>query len=110
MMYMPDALKAAIDLMEAEPSRLKHRNAFNVTAMSVAPEDIAASIQKYMPEFSMDYKIDRMRQDIAESQPNSINDDAAREEWDWQPEYDLDTMTKDMLIKLTEKFKHQHAP
>jgi len=105
MMYMPDALTAAIDLMEADPDRLKHRNAFNVTAMSVAPEDITRSIQKFIPEFSIDYRIDPVRQDIADSWPNSLDDTAAREEWGFSPKYDLDSMTADMLEKLTEKLK-----
>jgi nucleoside-diphosphate-sugar epimerase len=103
MMYMPDALKAAIDLMEAGPARLKHRNAFNVTAMSLSPEDIAAEIRKIIPEFTMDFNIDPLRQAIADSWPNSMDDTAAREEWRWQPEYDLVSMTKDMMGKLSQK-------
>lgn len=105
MMYMPDALKAAIDLMEAEPAKLKHRNAFNVTAMSFAPEDIASEIKKLIPEFTMDFKIDPLRQTIADSWPNNMDDSAAREEWGWQPEYDLESMTKDMIEKLCQKLK-----
>ena len=104
MMYMPDAIKAAIDLMEADPDRLKHRNAFNVTAMSVAPDDIAKAIQKVIPAFKMSYKIDPIRQAIADSWPNSIDDSAAREQWGWQPGYDLETMTGDMLENLSQKF------
>jgi nucleoside-diphosphate-sugar epimerase len=103
MMYMPDALKAAIDLMEASPAKLKHRNAFNVTAMSVAPEDIGAEIKKIIPEFAMDFNIDPLRQAIADSWPNSMDDSAAREEWGWQPEYDLVSMTQDMMGKLSQK-------
>jgi nucleoside-diphosphate-sugar epimerase len=103
MMYMPDALKAAIDLMEASPAKLNHRNAFNVTAMSVAPENIAAEIEKIVPEFTMDFKIDPLRQAIADSWPNSMDDGAAREEWEWQPEYDLVSMTQDMIEKLSQK-------
>ncbi len=103
MMYMPDALKAAIDLMEVSPAKLKHRNAFNVTAMSVAPENIAAEIQKIIPEFTMDFKIDPLRQAIADSWPNSMDDGAAREEWEWQPAYDLASMTHDMMEKLSQK-------
>jgi nucleoside-diphosphate-sugar epimerase len=105
MMYMPDALKAAIDLMEADSERLKHRNAFNVTAMSFDPEGIAAEIKKIIPDFKMDYKIDPVRQAIADSWPNSMDDSAAREEWGWQPEFNLQTMTKDMLKKLSAKLK-----
>ena len=105
MMYMPDAIKAAIDLMEAEPKKLKHRNAFNVTAMSFAPEDIAAEIKKTIPEFIMDYKVDPMRQAIAETWPNNMDDSAAREEWGWKPEYNLEAMTKDMIEKLSQKLK-----
>jgi len=103
MMYMPDALKAAIDLMEASPAKLKHRNAFNVTAMSVATEDIGAEIKKIIPEFAMDFNIDPLRQAIADSWPNSMDDSAAREEWGWQPEYDLVSMTQDMMGKLSQK-------
>ncbi|MBT2655960.1 L-threonine 3-dehydrogenase [Bacillus sp. ISL-18] len=103
MMYMPDALRAIIDLMEADSSRLKHRNAFNVTAMSVAPEDIAASIAKYIPGFEMSYMVDPERQRIAESWPDSIDASAAREEWGFKYEYDLDKMTHDMIEKLREK-------
>src|SRR3954464_5720393 len=93
MMYMPDALNAIIDLMEADASRLKHRNSFNVTAMSFTPEDIAASITKYMPGFEMSYKVDPERQRIADSWPNSIDASAAKEEWGFKYEYDLDKMT-----------------
>ena len=100
MMYMPDALKAAICLMEADPVCLKHRNGFNVTAMSVAPETIAAEIKKIMPEFELNYKIDPLRQSIADSWPDSIDDSAAREEWGWCPEYDLKSITEDMLINI----------
>jgi nucleoside-diphosphate-sugar epimerase len=103
MMYMPDAIKAAIDLMEADPGRLAHRNAFNVTGMSVDPEKIAASIRRYIPEFIIDYKIDPVRQGIADSWPNSLDDSAAKKEWGWIPEYDLDRMTEEMLKHLKEK-------
>lgn len=103
MMYMPDALDAIIQLMEADPSKLIHRNAFNVTAMSFDPEMIAASIRKFIPEFELDYDVDPVRQAIAESWPNSLDDSAAREEWGWNPKYDLDAMTKDMLEKLDRK-------
>ncbi|MCK4402557.1 MAG: L-threonine 3-dehydrogenase [Dehalococcoidia bacterium] len=105
MMYMPDALKAAIDIMEADPGKLKYRNAFNVTAVSFAPEDIANEIKKHIPDFVMEYDVDPVRQAIADSWPNSIDDSAAREEWGWKPEYDLVAMTKDMLEKLSDKLK-----
>ena len=105
MMYMPDAIKAAIDLMEADPAKLKHRNAFNVTAMSFDPEMIAASIKKIIPEFELEYDVDPVRQAIANSWPNSMDDSAAREEWGWDPKYDLTAMTKDMIEKLSQKLK-----
>lgn len=105
MMYMPDAIKAAIDLMEAEPGKLKHRNAFNVTAMSFAPEHIAAEIKKTIPEFTIDYKVDPVRQAIAETWPNNMDDSVARQEWGWKPKYNLTSMTKDMLEKLSQKLK-----
>jgi nucleoside-diphosphate-sugar epimerase len=100
MMYMPDALHAAIQIMEADPSRLVHRNAFNIAAMSFDPEIIAASIRKHIPGFTIAYQVDPLRQAIAESWPNSLDDTCARNEWDWKPVYDLDMMTKDMLSKL----------
>ncbi|NLM43869.1 MAG: L-threonine 3-dehydrogenase [Clostridiales bacterium] len=103
MMYMPDALEAVVKLMEADPSKLKHRNAFNITAMSFAPEHIAAEIKKHIPEFEMSYDVDPVRQAIAESWPDSLDDSAAREEWGWDPKYDLASMTADMLAKLREK-------
>jgi nucleoside-diphosphate-sugar epimerase len=103
MMYMPDAIKAAIQLMEADPGRLKHRNAYNVAAMSFAPEIIAAQIQKQIPTFKMDFQIDPLRQAIADSWPNSMDDSAAREDWDWRPDYDLVSMTEDMIEKLSLK-------
>ncbi len=103
MMYMPDALNAVVQLLEANPDKLIHRNAFNITAMSFAPEEIAASIKKRIPEFEIDYDVDPVRQAIADSWPNSLDDSAAREEWGWDPKYDLDAMTEDMLEKLKVK-------
>ena len=103
MMYMPDAIKAAINLMEAPVEKLEHRNAFNVTAMSVTPRDFAASIKKFIPDFEIEYKVDKTKQQIADSWPNSLDDSAASEEWGWNPEYDLDSMTEDMLEKLSVK-------
>lgn len=105
MMYMPDALHAAVQLMEADPSRLVHRNAFNIASMSFAPEDIYAAIKKYKPEFEMEYDVDPLKQSIAESWPDSLDDTCARQEWDWKPTYDLDSMTRDMLDKLSIRLK-----
>jgi nucleoside-diphosphate-sugar epimerase len=104
MMYMPDAIEAAIHLMEADASKLKHRNAFNVSAMSFAPEHIAAEIRKHLPGFTMDYQIDPVRQGIADSWPNHMDDSAAREEWGWSPKYDLASMTADMISVLKNRF------
>ena len=103
MMYMPDALKAVQQLLEADESKLIHRNAFNIASMSFTPEIIAAEIKKHIPEFRMTYKVDPMRQAIADSWPNSIDDTCARNEWNWKPEYDLETMTIDMLEKLSKR-------
>ncbi|PIV56032.1 MAG: UDP-glucose 4-epimerase [Caldiserica bacterium CG02_land_8_20_14_3_00_36_38] len=105
MMYMPDAIKAAIDIMEADPKKLLHRNAFNVTAMSFAPEKIANEIKRYIPDFVIEYNIDPVRQAIADSWPNKMDDSAAREEWGWKPSYGLASMTKDMLEKLSKKLE-----
>jgi nucleoside-diphosphate-sugar epimerase len=104
MMYMPDALNAIITLMEADAAKLKHRNAFNVTAMSFEPEEIAAEIRKHIPEFQLDYQVDPVRQAIADSWPDSIDATAAKEEWGFHAEYDLEKMTQDMLTRLQEKF------
>lgn len=103
MMYMPDAIDGVIQLMEANPSRLIHRCCFNITAMSFDPEEVAASIRKKMPSFKLSYDVDPVRQSIAESWPNSIDDTAARQEWDWNPKFDLDAMTDDMLANLKRK-------
>lgn len=104
MMYMPDALRAAIELMEADPGRLLHRNSFNIASMSFDPAMIFAKIKEYVPDFKMTYKPDPLRQHIADSWPDSLDDSCARDEWDWKPEFDLDAMTKDMLAKLRVKF------
>lgn len=109
MMYMPDALRAAIEIMEADPTRLKHRNSFNIASMSFDPEIIYAKIREYMPEFTMTYELDPLRQAIADSWPDSLDDTCAREEWDWKPEYDLDTMTRDMIKNLRIKFGIEKA-
>ncbi|UOF92438.1 L-threonine 3-dehydrogenase [Fodinisporobacter ferrooxydans] len=100
MMYMPDALQAILTLMEADADQLQHRNAYNVTAMSVQPEDVAAVIRKHIPSFTLEYRVDPMRQAIAESWPNSIDATTAKREWGFKTEYDLQTMTQDMLAKL----------
>lgn len=103
MMYMPDALKAAIDVMEADPGRLVHRNAFNVTAMNFTPAEVAEAIRRHLPDFRIEYRIDPVRQRIADSWPHSISDAAAREEWDWSPDYDLARTTEEMLASLRRK-------
>lgn len=103
MMYMPDALHAAISLMEADPARLAHHNGFNVTAMSFAPETIYAEIKKHKPNFEMVYEVDPLKKAIAESWPDKLDDSCARQEWDWKPQYDLSSMTVDMLDKLSKK-------
>ena len=100
MMYMPDALNAAIKLMEADPTRLIHRNAFNIASMSFAPETIFEAIKKEIPSFEIEYNPDPLKQSIADSWPDSMDDSCARAEWDWKPEYDLESMTKDMIVKL----------
>lgn len=105
MMYMPDALHAAIQLMEADPHRLIHHNGFNVAAMSFAPETIYAEIKKLCPDFEMEYQVDPLKQAIADSWPDSMDDSAARREWDWKPEYDITAMTRDMLEHLKQKLK-----
>lgn len=100
MMYMPDALNGSIKLMEADPSRLIHRNAFNIASMSFAPETIYEAIRREVPGFEMEYEPDPLKQSIADSWPDSMDDSCARQEWDWKPEYDLESMTRDMLAKL----------
>lgn len=103
MMYMPDGLRAAIELMEANPDKLIHRNGFNVTAMSFPPEKIYAEIKRRVPEFKMVYNVDPLKQAIAESWPDSLDDSAAREEWGWRPNFGIGAMTRDMLEKLSKK-------
>lgn len=102
MMYMPDCLKATTDLFQADFAKLKHHSGFNVGAFSVTPKVMAESIKKLMPDFEITYNPD-FRQAIADSWPNSIDDSAAREEWNWKPAFDLDRMTEDMLKAITEK-------
>lgn len=103
MMYMPDALNAAIMLMEADPTRLVHHNGFNIAAMSFEPEMIYHEIKKHKPNFEMVYDVDPLKEAIATSWPNKMDDSCARKEWDWKPQYDLSSMTVDMLDKLSKK-------
>ena len=103
MMYMPDALRAAMELMDAQADRLEHRNAFNVTAMQLTPESLAGSIRRHMPDFEIEYDVDPVRQRIAEGWPRRIDDSAARREWRWRPEYDQAAMVEDMLARLAER-------
>ena len=103
MMYMPDALRAAVEIMEADPSRLVHRNSFNIASMSFDPEIIYNKIKEYIPDFRMEYELDPLRQSIADSWPDSLDDTCARTEWDWMPEYDLDAMSQDMIKNLRVK-------
>lgn len=103
MMYMPDAIRASIDLMRADSSHLLHRNAFNITAVNFTPEEVAAEIQKHIPAFTIDYQVDPVRQAIADSWPDSVDDSAARTEWGWHHEYGLERLTRDMLSNLGRK-------
>lgn len=105
MMYMPDALNACVQLMEADPARLVHRNAFNITSMSFTPEILAAEIRKHMPDFEMTYRIDPVKEGIARSWPDSMDDACARREWDWAPTWDLASMTADMLWNVERKHR-----
>ena len=89
--------------MQANPRYLKHRNSFNIASMSFDPETIAASILKYIPSFKMRYEVDPVRQSIADSWPDNMDDTCARKEWGWAPTYDLDTMTQDMIKNLKVK-------
>jgi nucleoside-diphosphate-sugar epimerase len=105
MAYMPDAISGMVNLMAADAARLRYRNAYNITAMSVTPDDIAAAIRKHVSGFEIDYDIDPVRQAIADSWPRSLDDSAARADWDWKPRFDLEAMTRDMLARLKEKLK-----
>jgi len=100
MMYMPDAIDALVGIMEADASRLVHRNAFNITAMQLTPDRLAKEIRAHLPDFSIDYEVDPVRQAIADSWPDRMDDDAAREEWEWNPSFDVVAMTADMLKHL----------
>ncbi|HEX6558314.1 MAG TPA: NAD-dependent epimerase/dehydratase family protein [Longimicrobiales bacterium] len=103
MMYMPDAVRASIEIMEADDARLKHRNAFNVTAMQLTPASLAAMIRERLPDFTISYDVDPVRQRIADSWPKRLDDSAARSEWGWKPRYDAGAMVDDMLEKLAAK-------
>ncbi|MFC1955252.1 NAD-dependent epimerase/dehydratase family protein [Chloroflexota bacterium] len=99
MMYMPDCIRAAMQLMEADLSRIKHHSNFNVTAMSFSPRELTAEIRQHIPDFTCEYKPDFI-QEIADSWPRSMDDSAAREEWGWKPEYNIGEMVTDMLGKI----------
>lgn len=101
--YMPDAIRGAIELMEADGEALRHRNAYNVTAMQFTPAALAEAIRDHIPEFVMEYDVDPMRQAIADSWPRRLDDSAAREDWGWSPRYDLERMTAEMLARLEER-------
>jgi nucleoside-diphosphate-sugar epimerase len=92
-----------IELMQADAKPLRHRNAYNVTAMSITPEDLAAEIRKHIPGFAIEYQVDPVRQAIADSWPRSLDDSAARQDWGFAPRFDLAAMTADMLTRLREK-------
>jgi nucleoside-diphosphate-sugar epimerase len=101
MMYMPDAIRAAIEIMEIDHGRLHHRNAFNVTSMQLDPATLAAEIRKHIPDFEISYDVDPVRETIAQSWPRRVDDKAAREEWGWTPEYDIVSMTADMIAAIS---------
>ena len=103
MMYMPDALRAAVEVMEADPAKLVHRNSFNIAAMSFCPRELFEVIRKRIPDATFDYKVDPVKAAIADSWPNKMDDVCARKEWGWSPSYNLETMTKDMIKHLREK-------
>ncbi len=105
MMYMPDCIKAIIDLAEGDTTKLTHHADFNVTAVSFTPSEIASAIQRRMPHFQIDYDIDTLRQGIADSWPDSLDDSVARAEWGWSHAYDLDAMVDDMLENLSVKLE-----
>jgi nucleoside-diphosphate-sugar epimerase len=104
MMYMPDAIRAMIELMLVDPARLEHRNAYNITAMNFTPAELAEAVRRHVPDFVIDYDIDPVRQSIADSWPRSVDDSAARRDWGWSARFDLDAMTADMLDRLRKKF------
>jgi len=99
MMFMDDAIKATIDIMSAKKKHIKIRSSYNLAAISFSPKEIADSIKKYIPDFSVSYKPD-FRQEIAESWPNSIDDSQARKDWGWKHEYDMEALTKIMIKNI----------
>lgn len=103
MMYMPDCIRAITDLVAADGSQLRHHADFNVAAISFTPAELAEAIQSRLPDFEIDYAIDPLRQRIADSWPDSLDDTAARQEWGWKPAYDLGAMVDDMLDHLARK-------
>lgn len=105
LMYMPDAIKSMIDVASADIKKLKHHADFNVNSLSITPSELGNAIKKRLPKFEIDYEIDPLRQSIADSWPDSLDDTAARQEWGWQPEYDLDSMVEDMLKNLKKKLQ-----
>ena len=106
MMYMPDAIKATLDLMHAPAEQVKVRDSYNLSAISFSPKEITASIRQHIPDFEIVYKPDS-RQQIADSWPQSIDDSAAQQDWGWKPAYDLDAMTEDMLLNLKKMKEEQ---
>lgn len=110
MMYMPDAIRAMIELMEADSARLKHRNAYNIAAINLTPPELAQAIRQHIPDFAIDYRVDPVRQALADSWPRAVDDTAAREDWNWSPRFDLAAMTADMLARLAEKLGVPSAP
>ncbi len=106
MMYMPDALRAAVEIMEADPKKLIHRNSFNIASMSFCPRELFEVIKKRIPDATFDYKVDPVKAAIADSWPNKMDDTCAREEWGWKPEWDIDAMVDDMLKVIGEKQKN----
>ena len=103
MMYMPDALRAAVEVMEADPAKLVHRNSFNIAAMSFCPRELFEVIKKRIPDATFDYNVDPVKAAIADSWPNKMDDTCAREEWGWKPEWDIDAMVDDMLTVIGKK-------
>jgi nucleoside-diphosphate-sugar epimerase len=101
MMYMPDAVRASIELMEADPAPLEHRNAFNIAAFSITPAELAEEIGRHVPGFEVRYDVDAARQAIADSWPGSVDDSAARREWGWRHQYDLPSMVEEMIAHLS---------
>ncbi|MGE0639730.1 MAG: L-threonine 3-dehydrogenase [Thermoanaerobaculia bacterium] len=105
MMYMPDAIRAVIELMQADPAKLLHRNAFNIAAINFTPAELASAIREHLPGFRIAYDVDPVRQRIADSWPESLDDSAARQEWGWSPRYDLSAMVAEMLRELRLKLR-----